>query len=41
VGWFSRGDAPGVGAYILRNLKDPDEIIAFGLIEGELDQIWY
>jgi hypothetical protein len=29
----------GVQAYILRNLKDPDEIIAFGLIEGELDQI--
>ena len=29
----------GVEAYILRSLKDPDEIIAFGLIEGELDQI--
>lgn len=29
----------GVRAYILRSLKDPDEIIAFGLIEGELDQI--
>jgi hypothetical protein len=29
----------GVEAYILRNLNDPDEIIAFGLIEGELDQI--
>jgi hypothetical protein len=29
----------GVQAYILRNLKDPDEIIAFGLFEGELDQI--
>ena len=29
----------GVQAYILRNVKDPDEIIAFGLIEGELEQI--
>ena len=25
--------------YILRNRKDPDEIIAFGLIEGDIDQI--
>jgi hypothetical protein len=25
--------------YILRNLKDPDEIIAFGLIEGDMEEI--
>jgi hypothetical protein len=25
--------------YIVRNLKDPDEIIAFGLIEGDIDEI--
>jgi hypothetical protein len=25
--------------YIVRNRKDPDEIIAFGLIEGEIDEI--
>jgi hypothetical protein len=38
--WGSDEDMPeGVEAYILRNLKDPDEIIAFGLFEGELDQI--
>lgn len=28
-----------VEVYILRNLKDPDEIIAFGLIEGDIDEI--
>jgi hypothetical protein len=38
--WGSDEDMPeGVEAYILRNLKDPDEIIAFGLIEGDLDEI--
>jgi hypothetical protein len=26
-------------AYILRNLDDPDEIIAFGFFEGDLDAI--
>jgi hypothetical protein len=29
----------GVDVYILRNTKDPDEIIAFGLIEGNMDEI--
>ena len=29
----------GVEAYILRSLNDPDEIIALGLFEGELEQI--
>jgi hypothetical protein len=25
--------------YIVRNLKDPDEIIAFGLVDGDLDEL--
>lgn len=25
--------------YIVRNLKEPDEIIAFGLFEGELEEL--
>jgi hypothetical protein len=29
----------GGEVYILRNLTDPDEIIAFGLIEGDIDAI--
>ena len=29
----------GVEAYILRSLKDPDEIIAFGLFEGDPDEL--
>jgi hypothetical protein len=29
----------GAEAYILRNKKDPDEIIAFGLVEGNIDEI--
>jgi hypothetical protein len=29
----------GIEVYILRNLKDPDEIIAFGLIEGDIDEM--
>ncbi len=38
--WGSDEDMPdGVEAYILSNLNDPDEIIAFGLIEGDLDEI--
>jgi hypothetical protein len=38
--WGSEEDMPeGVEAYILRNLNDPDEIIAFGLIEGDIDEI--
>jgi hypothetical protein len=38
--WGSDEDMPeGVEAFIVRNLKDPDEIIAFGLMEGELDEL--
>lgn len=34
------GDMPeGVEVFILRNTKDPDEVIAFGLIEGSMDEI--
>jgi hypothetical protein len=29
----------GGEVYIVRNLNDPDEIIAFGLIEGDIDAI--
>jgi len=29
----------GVHAYILRNLNDPDEIIAFGLTDRSIDEI--
>lgn len=38
--WGSDEDMPeGVEAYILRSLKDPDEIIAFGLFEGDIDEM--
>jgi hypothetical protein len=38
--WGSEEDMPeGVEAFILRSLKDPDEIIAFGLVEGDLDEL--
>jgi hypothetical protein len=29
----------GAEAFILRNKQDPDEIIAFGLVEGNMDEI--
>jgi hypothetical protein len=29
----------GAEVYILRNMSDPDEIIAFGLVEGNVDEI--
>jgi hypothetical protein len=36
----SDDDTPeGAEIYILRNRNDPDEIIAFGLVEGNLDEI--
>jgi hypothetical protein len=35
-----RSDWPqGVHAYVVRNMGDPDEVIAFGMIEGDLDEI--
>jgi hypothetical protein len=39
--WWPDNDQTPENAeiYILRNRKDPDEIIAFGLIEGDIDQI--
>jgi hypothetical protein len=38
--WGDDDNMPeGVEAYIIRNLKDPDEIIAFGFIEGDMDEI--
>jgi hypothetical protein len=29
----------GVKAYILRNTSDPDEVIAFGLFEGDIEEM--
>jgi hypothetical protein len=29
----------GVQVYVLRNLKDPDEIIAFGMFEGDVEEM--
>lgn len=39
--WWPESDQTPEDAevYILRNVKDPDEIIAFGLIEGDIDEI--
>jgi hypothetical protein len=40
--WWSGEDdtmPEGAEAYIARNLKDPDEVVAFGLIEGDMDEI--
>jgi hypothetical protein len=38
--WGSEDDMPeGVEVFILRNLKDRDEIIAFGLVEGDPDEL--
>lgn len=35
-----RADWPqGVHAHVARNLADPDEIVAFGLVEGNLDDL--
>jgi hypothetical protein len=39
--WWSDDDTMPEGgeAYIARSLADPDEVVAFGLIEGNLDDI--
>jgi hypothetical protein len=38
--WGTDEDIPeGAEAYIVRNLNQPDEIVAFGLIEGDLEEI--
>ncbi len=38
--WESGSDAPsGVTAYIARNVKDPDEIIAFGIVEMSKEEM--
>jgi hypothetical protein len=29
----------GSEVYIVRNLKDPDEVIAFGMFEGDIDEL--
>ena len=37
--WWSDDAPEGAEVYILRNYDDPDEIIAFGLVEGDREQI--
>ena len=38
--WESGSDAPsGVTAYIARNVKDPDEVIAFGIVEMSKEEM--
>jgi hypothetical protein len=39
--WWPENDQTPENAevYIVRNRKDPDEIIAFGLIEGDIDEV--
>ena len=38
--WEGEGDFPrGVHAYILRNLGDPDEIVAFGITERSPEEM--
>jgi hypothetical protein len=37
--WEGEGIPDGVHAYILRNTKDPDEIIAFGLTDLEPQEL--
>lgn len=32
-------EMPEGTVYVIRNVKDPDEIIAFGLFEGDLDEL--
>ena len=37
---WERGDAPpGVTAYIARNVNDPDEVIAFGILEASKEEV--
>jgi hypothetical protein len=37
---WEAGDAPsGVTAYIARNVNDPDEIIAFGILEASKEEV--
>ena len=37
--WGEDDPPEGAEIYILRSLKDSDEIIAFGLIEGDIEEI--
>ena len=38
--WGADDDTPEQAeVYIVRNLKDPDEIIAFGLVDGDMDEL--
>ena len=37
--WGSSDGPPGAKAYIARSVKDPNEILAFGVIEGEMEEL--
>jgi hypothetical protein len=37
--WEGDGIPEGVHAYILRNVKDPDEIIAFGFTDRSMEEM--
>lgn len=37
--WGSSDGPPGVKAYIARSMSDPNEIVAFGMIEGDMAEL--
>src|SRR5262249_48938532 len=37
--WGSSDGPPGVKAYIARSMSDPNEILAFGMVEGEISEL--
>ena len=37
--WQPEEMPPGVKAYILRKVSDPDEVIAFGFFDGTIEEI--
>ena len=37
--WGSSDGPPGAKAYIARSVSDPDEILAFGMIEGAMEEL--
>jgi hypothetical protein len=37
--WGGGEPPPGATAYICRNVKDPDEIVAFGIIEASKEDV--
>ena len=37
--WGSSGGPEGVKAYIARSMSDPNEIVAFGMIDGDMEEL--